>query len=168
MLFVGEDAEHGEELWITDGSESGTGLLMDTVSGDGTVAVGDTPFLVVGDRAYFRVADEEGRVSLWQTDGSTEGTQQISPSDVELDFGVMAMSAGGIYVVSSSGLMRFDVDTNDVKVVSDFLSLNIVGGSDSQLFFVGRARKRWHRRVEYGWNRCRSTQVEIHPIVDTR
>lgn len=63
LYFVGEDADHGEELWVTDGSLEGTELFADLIPGP----TGSSPqWLVSTAGGMFIFAD--GR--LWHTDGS--------------------------------------------------------------------------------------------------
>jgi len=78
LLFVGKDDLHGQELWITDGTGRGTRRLSDACPG--ACSGFDTPFvpsLRNLDKTYFRAFDASGKVDLWVTDGTPEGTRQI-------------------------------------------------------------------------------------------
>ena len=71
LYFIANDGIHGEELWKTDGTTSGTVMVKDINSGsDGTLL---SRFIVVGNILYF-VADDGTEVELWITDGTTSGT----------------------------------------------------------------------------------------------
>ncbi len=71
LLFVAQDAAHGEEPWTTDGTPAGTALLADTCpgscgSGPGTVYPGSGA-------VFFQMSG-----ALWRTDGTSAGTRLYS------------------------------------------------------------------------------------------
>ncbi len=67
-----ETPSAGEELWVTDGTALGTGLLRDIYPGD----YPSTPrqFTRLGNRIVFSAEDEEHGLELWVTDGTYPGT----------------------------------------------------------------------------------------------
>lgn len=71
LLFNVTDAEHGNELWSSDGKAEGTALVKDILSG----AAGSKPSWLtpINGTAFFN-ADEE----LWRTDGTSGGTSRLS------------------------------------------------------------------------------------------
>lgn len=76
LYFVANDGVHGDELWITDGVSTGTHLVKDITIGE----KGSNPYSLrsIGRTLYFGAFYEElyfplGK--LWQSDGSTQGTQ---------------------------------------------------------------------------------------------
>lgn len=74
VLFVADDGEHGEELWVTDGTAAGTRLLVDLGPG-----YSSSPHDLVAYRgAVFFVAntDDYGE-ELWKTDGTRAGTDLV-------------------------------------------------------------------------------------------
>lgn len=71
--FGGEP--EGEELWVSDGTRSGTRLLKDIQRGSGSSAPG--ALAVLNGRVFF-AADRVGwGRELWATDGTTPGTHQF-------------------------------------------------------------------------------------------
>lgn len=77
VVFTAMDAEHGEELWVTDGTTDGTMLLQDMQPG----AVSSQVYGLVSagpGLAAFTV----GGGSLWMTDGTASGTWQINESAI--------------------------------------------------------------------------------------
>ncbi len=72
LLFAADDIEHGNELWITDGTEAGTRLLCDISSG--TTSSNPSQITAVGNVAYFRAETLGQGVELWFTDGTEKGT----------------------------------------------------------------------------------------------
>ena len=75
LVFSGADPDHGEELWISDGTPAGTGLLADIAQED---VGGSNPrgLMALGERALFFARDGEG-VSLWRSDGTDAGTTLV-------------------------------------------------------------------------------------------
>ncbi len=71
LLFAGHDAEHGDELWETDGTGPGTRLVRDLCPGpcDGFHG-GFTP-------ALGRLLFTAGERDVWVTDGTAAGTLPI-------------------------------------------------------------------------------------------
>jgi len=71
-VLAGHTAADGAELWVTDGSVLGTGLLRDIYPGD----YPSTPrqFTRLGDRIVFSSEDEDHGLELWATDGTYPGT----------------------------------------------------------------------------------------------
>jgi ELWxxDGT repeat protein len=88
VYFSADDGQHGNELWVTDGSEAGTHMVKDIRDGAG----GSNPeyLFVAGGKLYF-VADDgiKGR-ELWQTDGTN--TSRVA------DINTTANGAGSAFV----------------------------------------------------------------------
>jgi ELWxxDGT repeat protein len=84
VLISRHSPEHGEELWISDGTVEGTRLLKDLVPG----LAGSSPRLMtrVGDTVYFvaggwlgghAVIGTPSDIGLWKTDGTARGTRLV-------------------------------------------------------------------------------------------
>lgn len=99
MLFAANDADHGRELWKTDGTPEGTVLVMDIwegpeVEGEGAFSVvrkvkgRPIPLDMTGSSnpdnftwfngAYFFTADDGNGMQLWMSDGTAAGTVKVS------------------------------------------------------------------------------------------
>lgn len=80
VLFTATDATHGEEIWRTDGTPGGTGMLSDINTGtDSSTAIGIgfgfsfdifQGFHVFNNRAYFRAYDGTSTGLIYSTDGT--------------------------------------------------------------------------------------------------
>lgn len=88
----------GRELWITDGTAGGTGLLRDIVPG----SVSGAPQLLtpVGHRTVlFIAADEDGAFGLWSTTGTTATTRPVDlPENVEYAYPVGTLGRRAVVV----------------------------------------------------------------------
>ncbi len=80
VYFAVEKPDTGFELWISDGTATGTYMIQDTYQG---VTHGlplltghaiTQPLVIVGDVAFFHGRDEDHGAELWKTDGTEEGT----------------------------------------------------------------------------------------------
>ena len=65
---------YGEELWLTDGTESGTVLLRD-INTSGSSSPDN--LLCIDSTLYFRANEPATGIELWKSDGTTVGTQLV-------------------------------------------------------------------------------------------
>ena len=80
LLFVADDAVHGQEAWITDGTEAGTRLVKEINPGPGDLFPsldGNWGFFEWSGRAYFTANDGVHGFELWVTDGTEGGTRLV-------------------------------------------------------------------------------------------
>jgi ELWxxDGT repeat protein len=74
LYFVADDGVHGDELWRSDGTEEGTGLVKDILPGVDSPSVGG--FASLGDTLFFSAQHEYlAGYSLWRSDGTEAGTE---------------------------------------------------------------------------------------------
>ena len=77
LFFTACDGTHGRELWVTNGTESGTKMVIDLTPGaDGTIITERTAF---NGMLYFVYddGDENHGNELWRTDGTAAGTMLV-------------------------------------------------------------------------------------------
>jgi len=101
VLFGASDAVHGSELWISDGTPAGTGMVRDLLPGPG----GSTPyaFRELGDRVAF-VACADSGCEPWITDGTSAGTSQladIAPGIASSDPSEIVAVGGSLHLVAN-------------------------------------------------------------------
>ncbi len=75
LFFAAADAEHGVELWMSDGTPGGTQMLRDLLPGPESAIPSN--FTVAGGRLVFTARDPQHGVELWQTDGTAAGTRLV-------------------------------------------------------------------------------------------
>jgi|CXWL01.1.fsa_nt_gi ELWxxDGT repeat protein len=76
LVFANDTPEAGVELYVSDGTTDGTGLLADLLPG----SFGSFPsrFLASGGRVYFSANDGRHGTELWVTDGTFAGTTRLT------------------------------------------------------------------------------------------
>lgn len=80
LIFRADSAEAGVELWISDGTETGTFMVRDINSDPGLSAGNSNPdnFTVYQDSIYFKARAAGFGDELWVTDGTPEGTRLVA------------------------------------------------------------------------------------------
>lgn len=76
VVFAANEPTFGLEPWRSDGTAAGTYLLRD-IAAVGTSLPGELTLSAAGGKVFFTASDT-GR-SLWVTDGSVAGTNQVTP-----------------------------------------------------------------------------------------
>jgi ELWxxDGT repeat protein len=82
LLFSAQTSGHGLELWATDGSPAGTGLVSDLCPGPCSGDPRDASvnyFSTAGSGVSFTASTPEGERALWFSDGTPERTWRLTP-----------------------------------------------------------------------------------------
>jgi ELWxxDGT repeat protein len=81
-FFVADDGTHGAELWVTNGSPTGTFLVRDIDPG----ATGSVPFFLtnVNGTLFFSASDGTHGDELWKSNGTAAGTSVVADVFTEL------------------------------------------------------------------------------------
>ena len=133
-FFVGNDGTSGRELWITDGTETGTFLVKDiNPNGDSRPA----QFTYIGDTLYFSADDSVHGRELWKSDGTESGTvlvSDINPSgDGLLRNSFITAMNGWIYFFGSDGVHGFELWKSNGTAVETSMVKDIAVGSATGL-----------------------------------
>ena len=105
VLFVANDGVHGNEFWISDGTDAGTHIVSDLTPGP--TGRWDSTFIfpvAFNDLAYFPLTTAEHGQELWVTDGTEAGTK------VFVDFHPGADSSFASPMAAADGKLYFRAD----------------------------------------------------------
>jgi ELWxxDGT repeat protein len=114
VYFQADDGTTGLELWKTDGTVAGTGLVKDVMPG--LEGAEPNSFLVAGGFVYFMANDGIHGFELWRTDGTEAGTMLVR----DIRSGPQSVSARSftaigdrLYFVANDGVHGDEVWTTD-------------------------------------------------------
>lgn len=120
----------GCELWKTDGTPEGTGVVRDIFAGgEGSDPVGLTP---VGRSLYFLATDAEHCCQLWVTDGTAAGTKIVKDTTGTLGRPFSLMPVGGrLYFVAEDAEHGAELWTTNGTEVGTVLVKDLLPGPAS-------------------------------------
>jgi ELWxxDGT repeat protein len=113
LYFPAGDADHGYELWKTDGAASGTVLVKDINPGpasSGPVSYFGPAYLTpVNGTLFFDADDGQHGLELWKTDGTEAGTVLVK------DIVPGSYPSGPFGLTNLNGILLFDAYQDDVN-----------------------------------------------------
>jgi|GEM_PF-5169434 len=116
VLFSGLNADTGNELWRTDGTNEGTYLVKDILPGPDSS--GPNHFWQFDGKTYFEAITPENGREMWRTDGTESGTTLFKVTNPDLVSGGFRQI--GNFTTSAGPLMLFAAKPEEPG--------NIVGG----------------------------------------
>lgn len=89
LYFGADDSIHGEELWVSDGTQAGTSMIKDIWPGPGSASLWGSAlgtdghefvnhFNEFNGKLYFSADDSIHGSELWTSDGTTAGTMLVA------------------------------------------------------------------------------------------
>jgi ELWxxDGT repeat protein len=101
IFFHSWTAEHGMELWKSDGTEAGTVLVKDINPGAAhSMAVYESRLTAVGDILFFAANDGVHGRELWRSDGTEQGTymvKDIRPGSASSDLAYFSVAQDRLF-----------------------------------------------------------------------
>ena len=132
-FFTAEDGYglglHSNELWTSDGTSAGTGMLKDINPGDSNSNI--TFLTIVNGFLYFTADDGVHGVELWKYDGTATGTVLVK--DVNPGSGT-AFPSFNPQLTNINGTLYFQAD-------------------DGERMAFELSKCRWNRPAEPSWSR---------------
>jgi len=157
VFFTAESRVFGRELWVTDGSESGTRLVKDLRVGQ----QGSQPSILrkVGTRVFFFADDGEHGISLWSSDGEETlmaGSTGFVPKKAVAAGGLLYYTKGpnsGFPSAFGRGLWRSDGTAEGTSLLNPLESApvfhrpfgysELLTEMEGGLFFSNLGRELW-------------------------
>lgn len=142
-IFSAYSSTYGQELFITDGTDSGTVLLADI--NQGSASSNPDNFYLFKDKLIFSATTADQGREVWITDGTTAGTKllwDIQPGTAGGNPTEYSAYKGYLYIAASDSirersLYRFIVDSCDIidpKLVASNSNNTICDGQSISLY----------------------------------
>ncbi|MEZ5016917.1 MAG: T9SS type A sorting domain-containing protein [Flavipsychrobacter sp.] len=129
LYFTAADDTHGRELWISDGTMSGSRMVKDIFPGKDYSMTGNGSHFITAynNKVYFTANDGTSGLELWVTDGTTNGTQllkDIYPGALFSNPQHLTVYNGKLYFSANDGtngteLWVTDGTTNGTQMLKD-------------------------------------------------
>jgi ELWxxDGT repeat protein len=119
LLVGANDGVHGEEPWLSDGTQEGTRLLKDIAPGGDSTYFWTGPLPGVteaGGFGYFGADDGIHGIELWRTDGTESGTtmvKDIRPGSASSFPRVLGVLGDTVVIASFTGTLESELWTTD-------------------------------------------------------
>lgn len=151
-LYYSCSSAYGTELWGSDGTEQGTGMIKDIYGGAASSSPED--LIKISNTLYFSANNGSDGIELWKSDGTTAGTVIVediyngnnssSPSDLVNLNGVLFFSAindkNGRELWKSDGTATGTVLVLDIKSGRDSSSPRNLFVMDNVLYFFADSK----------------------------
>ncbi len=146
MFFSADDVVHGTELWVSDGTASGTRLVKDIYPG--ALSSDPSPGIAHDGAIYFAAGDDIHGYELWRSDGTEAGTVLVDDIFPGPDSGMWYSSTFGelgdyVYFAANDGthgrtLWKSDgTDAGTAEVARIDLSYSFRGSPTSYPIAIG-------------------------------
>ena len=132
LFFVAKTDNEGTELWVTDGTTSGTKMVKDINPGSGSAFVNDE-LMVYNGKVYFGANDGTNGKQLWVSDGTSTGTymlKNIAPMHTT-PANISAVLNGKLYFAATDGINGNELWETDGTTTGTVLAANIAVGAGS-------------------------------------
>lgn len=129
VVFNGRNPLAGEELWVTDGTPNGTGILQDIYRSSDSRP---DRFTRVGSVVFFMADDGNVGKELWKTDGTPSGTflvKDIQEGTSSTFVSNMTAALGKLFFQANDGISGSELWVSDGSTAGTFMVKDINPGS---------------------------------------
>lgn len=128
LFFKADDGTTGQELWVSDGTATGTNLVKDINPGsDDSLITVYTSIVPFGSGVMFLAKGSDGSEEIWISDGTAAGTTEVSTlNPTNSDMRISSLTPVGSYVLffyddlnTGWELWRTDGTTAGTQIVKD-------------------------------------------------
>ena len=151
LWFTADDGEHGRELWKTDGTKEGTGMVVDLTKKSSNSAISN--LVEMAGYAFFVASSDDARREIFRSDGTTEGTVLLkdiaigassNPEDLTVCNGRLFFSADASHLRTGRELYVSDGTISGTKILKDINPngtslINHITKVGESVFFVATA-----------------------------
>tara|TARA_R110002072_G_scaffold199405_6_gene357067 strand:- start:7257 stop:8891 length:1635 start_codon:yes stop_codon:yes gene_type:complete len=134
LFFGANEGIHGNELWVSDGTEDGTHLIKDLYPGP--ESGNPNSFIEFNGLLYFIANSGIGYNNIWKTDGTNEGTEIFMPNLIPYNLGpgkVMGIVNNLMFFSADDGIHGVELWATDGTVEGTYLVKNIDQGTYSSV-----------------------------------
>lgn len=141
IFFPGQDQTHGQEIWCSDGTDSGTHMVRDINPGQQS----STPIGMIrfAGSVVFTADDGKHGTEIWRTDGSDLGTSMVQDLNPGSESGAGATQVGvfaplndEIYFPAQNGKQGFELYSMDAGFHIDLVKDIAEGTRSSSINFL--------------------------------
>jgi len=135
-FFSAADTEHGDEPWITDGTDAGTHMIAN-VEPDTAAWSSPDRFFVGADRLYVSGSTDEASV-IWRTDGTAAGTVPVLSAPVNQLPEAFAAAGNTLFLKRPFELWKTDGTPGGYSQIKTFATPLSTGGAavvDGRVYF---------------------------------
>lgn len=148
LFFTADDAAHGSEPWVSDGTPAGTTMAADVVPGaEASTAYAYFPF---GSTVLFAAGPMSGPRTLWRSDGTPAGTFALGDAahgSDKLNPFVFAELGGTVYFPGYQTATGAELWSTDGTLAGTHLAVELLPGAGSGVVayygFAAAAGRLW-------------------------
>lgn len=138
LFLIGSDAAHGIELWKSDGTPEGTGLVKDIRPGPESSIL--EPHTVINGTLFFEATDPVFGREVWKSDGTEAGTvvvRDIHPSTASNSPAPLGLTAVGdtLLFMADDGVHGYELWRSNGTAAGTSLLKEFTPGPEGSLQF---------------------------------
>jgi len=134
LIFQGDNGTDGDELWISDGTQAGTSMILDINTTAAGANSDPESFTIYNDKLYF-VANPGTGQQLWITDGTAAGTMLVAEPFTGGDAAIDNLFVYGdkLWFTADDGTNGAELWVYDGNTASLFLDINTTPATGSSV-----------------------------------